>query len=538
MSIAIFSSVFFTVFATVVMSYISMATPIGPWAELSVVLLASLIFRLICCRDCSVQRYNRLTGLTTAAAGVGGIIATVCGFAFPTLYFLDRELFLNWMQSPLYFAGIMGGLVLCAGSMSFILTRWWGVSFLEDDRMPFPIGSMVAKVINAQNQLTKSIQLLVGGGLTFVFEAIQKFTVWLPGVVSVFGGASMGYFQLPAVVIPLDLAPLFIAIGCVAGAVLTLPLFVGVLSQVFVVNPTHMYFFAHLSKSEFILAFGCGMVLQGAALGIMKLPGVLVMGVRRLQKFVISSSATSSRKNEVFQDKLFTGGAIAALFGVVVFFWLLHFSLLSILYLAVFATLFSYQLLIIGGKTGLAPFGRFATLALLPGLLLFRYTSVEVTLVSVFIGLVGALSVDLMFGRKMAQQIGISQREVELYQLLGLVVSACVVGCTFWLLISHFGLGSQELLAQRAQARALLVQAADFDYLVLALGFVFSFLLKFFRVNPTLVFTGLLFNVSFSLLLILGGIIKVVSGGTDDMDAFWSGIFAAGSIWMIVQAFA
>lgn len=529
--LVIFTSILFSLFSTAIMSYISMAAPIGPWVELIVVFLATMLFRVGFGYYTS-ERLKYAVGMTTAAAGIGGIVATACGFAFPTLYFLNTELFDAWLGSPLFFCGVMSGIVLVAGGFAFVVVYFLQDKMLADENMSFPIGQMVRKTIVAQNQLRKSIELFTGAVLTFIFSVAQRCVSCIPSSFVILPRLSYGFFQIPYVALRLDFLPMFIAIGYVAGHILMVPLSVGVAAKVFLISPIQRIFFADLKSYDFLLAFGSGMVLQGAVMSFVRFPRVISSTYRRIIE----------QKNKRFE--LNGIGSFAGLLSMAfcfcsmgAYFWYFNFSLLSQLYLFVFSAVCVYQVLLIGGRVGLAPFGRFATFVMVPGLLIFGYDSVQATLVSVFVGVAGGVAVDLMFGRKMAQSASINRRDVVLFQVLGLVVSSLAVGVIFWLLINHFGLGSDELIAQKALNRALLINVHTFNYAALLIGAFFGVVLRWLKMNVMLVFTGLLFPIDFSLMLILGGLLTSIQDNKEEWDPFWSGVFAAGSLWMVLKVF-
>jgi hypothetical protein len=106
----------------------------------------------------------------------------------------------------------------------------------------------------------------------------------------------------------------------------------------------------------------------------------------------------------------------------------------------------------------------------------------------------------------------------------------------FWLLVTHFQLGSELLFAERSQARALLVKAATFDYTVLVLGMVYGLILKKCKANPMLVLGGLLMPLSLSLGLVLGGLSSLLVTHKEKWEPFCSGMFAANALWMVFQA--
>ena len=148
-----------TVLATGIMSYITMATAIGPWIETVIVLLGTVLVHLLY-RHATERTH--LLGLSTAAAGMGGIIATACGFSFPTLYFLEPELFRTWLSNPLYFCTLMALLVLAASSVGLLVSHGVESTMLADESMTFSVGHLVEKMIVAQNQIRKAYELLAG----------------------------------------------------------------------------------------------------------------------------------------------------------------------------------------------------------------------------------------------------------------------------------------------------------------------------------------------------------------------------------------
>ena len=118
--LAVFFTIILSLFTTAILSYISMAIMIGPWIEPTVVLVATLLFTLFL-KKIYIKEHNAGIALVSSGASIGGILATACGFSFPTLYFLDPQLFNSWLQAPFYFISFMAILSLIAGSFGFLL---------------------------------------------------------------------------------------------------------------------------------------------------------------------------------------------------------------------------------------------------------------------------------------------------------------------------------------------------------------------------------------------------------------------------------
>ena len=195
-----------------------------------------------------------------------------------------------------------------------------------------------------------------------------------------------------------------------------------------------------------------------------------------------------------------------------------------------------YQIIIIAGKIGLAPLGRFATFVMVPAMLLFGLNIIQTVFVATFVEICGGVAADVLFGRKVAYLMQLERKKVFIYQALGLLVSALMVGVVFFFLIKHFGLGSAQLFAYKSQSRALLIDVKQFDYWALLLGALFSLVLKYVRVNAMLVLGGLLMPINISLGLIFGGMLTLFTKEREEWEPFWSGVFAANSIWMLLQA--
>lgn len=135
----------------------------------------------------------------------------------------------------------------------------------------------------------------------------------------------------------------------------------------------------------------------------------------------------------------------------------------------------------------------------------------------------------------MGEMAGIPRWQLKRYQLLGLVASSLTIGVVFLLLISRFGLGTENLFAQRAQARALLINVRAFNCYVLILGGIFWLILKKIKMNPMLVLGGLLMPLNYSLGLVFGGLLTLITKDREEWEPFWSGVFAANSIWELVK---
>jgi hypothetical protein len=523
-------SFFLSIFSTIVLSYISMATGIGPWIAPTLVLIAMPLFKLLV-RD---ERLTERVGLVTAAGSVGGILATGMGFSLPTLYFVDPDLFNSWMASPAYFVAMLGLLAFAAGAFGLLIANILEQRFVYQENLSFPVGQLVYKMIAVQDHAKKAWDLLIGFVATAVFcilqDGIFAFKGFLPKAITLMPKINLRIFHIPA--IRLDIWPLVFAIGFVTGHMIAIPLAVGAFSKICIVDPINTVFFASMPNFEFILSFCSGMVVSGTLASFLDAPKLLYKTIKKLlsggtQQFRVNGTGLSQR--HVIELAVVVTGLIAYL-------WVLGFSVWAQAYVLIFTAMCTYEIAMQAGKMGLARLGSFATFVMLPAMFLFDLSVVNIVLIAAFVEICGGVAADILFGRKLAKEAGISSSTMELYQWFGLLISSLAVGIIFWLLISRFTLGSPELFALKAQNRQLLIEASNFNVYVMALGFLFGFLLKELKVAPSLVLGGILMPLNISLGLITGGLMTLFTKNKEAWYPLWSGVFAANSLWMLIKA--
>jgi len=530
--IAIFLSIIFSIFSTVVMSYISMATPIGPWIAPTIALLAMLLLKLFSIKHNNVER----VGLITTAGSIGGILATGMGFSFPTLYFVDPILFNEWLASPLYFVGILAALSITAGGFGLWLANILEHRFIVDQQLAFPVGQLVYKMIALENQVRKTWDLMIGFAGTMMFclaqDGILAFRGFIPKTITLLPKLNFGALIIPA--IRFDIFPMMWAIGFVTGHVIAIPLIVGALTKIFLIDPVNHLYFPSLTNIEFILAFCSGMVISGTLMSFIGAPKLLYKAIKKIMSNGTSNFNMINASTGL--SKLYVIEGAVLLIALMSFLSYLGLSFFAQLYVLIFTAMCTYEIIDQAGKIGLARLGMFATFVMVPGMLLFKLTLVQIVFIAAFVEICGGVAVDVLFGRKLAHCAGISRSKMERFQWLGLFISALTVGVVFLALVNHFGLGSSELFALKAQNRQLLIDAHSFNMYVLLFGFIFGFLLKELKVNPSLVLGGILMPINISLGLIVGGLCALFTTDRERWYPFWSGVFASNSIWMLIRA--
>ncbi len=520
----------FSLFSTGIMSYIALATPIGPWVAPMLALIGIMIFSVVVRNHAARQR---AIDFSVMGGSVGGILAVAIGSSYPTLYFLDAQRFNDWMAQPLYFAFLMTLTALTAGLYGFILANIFEKQLLFKQNLPFPIGQLVYNMVTAaQGQIHKALELVSGFVGTIIFSFLQGGMLGIrgiiPPVITLVKARTVSIVNLPLIQLRLDTFPMLWAIGFIAGTTIAIPLAVGALSKIILLDPLNDCLFPQVCNSDFSIAFCSGLLAMSSLLGFASLPKFLKNIAQRSSGTYSIDWRYYSREYSLDSFSLVLLVPLAAL--MYLFFTLFNFTFLQALYLLIGALITTYSMTSIAGKIGLAQLGRFATFVMVPSLFLFGINPVHAMLIATFVEISGGVATDILFGRRLAHLSNLSRTTTMLWQLFGLVTSCCVVGFFFWLLINHFGLGSTALFAQRAQARALLINIRTFNVYVLMLGAAYGLLLKKLKLNPMLVFGGLLMPLTYSLGLILGGFSTLLVKNRQSWEPFCSGVFAANSL--------
>lgn len=520
-----------SVFSTAVMSYIAMATPIGPWIAPTLVLLAIVLMRILGARG----SLDTQIAYATTAGSVGGILATACGFSFPAIYFIDPDLFTSWMATPWYFCASLGLLSFLAGWFGIWIANGVEQKLIVQEKLAFPIGQLVQKMIVAHNNIRKAYELLAGFVGTALFCVMQDGTRFFKGLfpksLLLLPAQQFSVFTITS--INFDLWPLLWAIGFVTGHVVAFPLIAGAFIKFFFMEPINKIWFPALPPMEFVLAFCGGLVLSGAVLGFIETPKSLYKAARRI--IAGTTNTQGSLRTTITAQRMLLVELVLLIIPMTVFLSYMGLTLSVQFYLLIFAWICSYQMVLVAGKIGLAQLGRYATFVMVPALFLFDLKPQHLILIATFVELSGGIATDILFGRKLAYEAKIPLSQVRQYQYLGLLISSMSVGIIFWLLINHFSLGSAELFAYKAQSRALLLNVQQFDYIVLIIGFIFGMLLKRFKMNPALVLGGLLMPLNISIGLIFGGLLSYATRNKEEWYPFWSGVFASNSLWMLIK---
>lgn len=517
-----------TFIVTGFMLYVAMVTGIGPWVGPVIGILAQSLSHCF-----TSDRVRQLGLIITVSSSVGGIIGTAFGFSFPTWFFLDKKAFMYALDNKIALILIILSLVLITGLIGVACSNLFYKDLIEKEELPFPVGTMTYNAVTQHNPqdryyLSRGILSYIGYVLLFTKRLLGKYA--LNTVYTFHAGFTSSLFTIPALTFDFSIVPLLIAIGFVAGSIMAVPLACGAILKMTGVTWLYNYY-PSLPYNDFLFAFCSGIVVSGTIGGLWQQGSALL---KNLYAIVTKNSHKSSEMFLLYQEYR-TLIPLGILF--VAYSYCYHFSFLSSSYLFVASLLCAYQISFIAGKIGLALLGRFATFVMVPGMILFGWNPLQVTIVATCVELIGGIAVDNLQCRKTLQLANMDNRRYMLYQYVALVSAACAIALFFYYFVTYYELGSSVLCAQRAQARALLLQVATVDMGVLVWGIIVGLLLKQFSCNPVLVLSGLLMPFSLLMPLIVGGVVALSIKKHKQYEPFFSGIYIANACGSILAMF-
>jgi len=548
--IVIISGILFSFISCAILAYTSMATPVGPWIAPTIILISLLISNImkrLWQKSLSVKDLIIIQGISAG----GGIMATGIGFALPMLYFLDPETFNHWLGHPFYFFCLIGAICISAGALGLCVGRILSRRFVDNNSLPFPVSTLTYNIATTnQQKQTKSLLSGVLSTLSILVlrDGVGSWSGILPKTIYLFPSLFRNEFSF-------SFMPMFWAIGSTMGFSVILPILVGLISRYIILYPINNHAeylpfscFQPYQPVVFIFAFCSGILIYEV---VHAMPSIqdLIQKIRLFKNLIFTvfdKTLTFFNKNllrSTIKDKPLNFMASIIIYTepiitLALSFFLLSyfkFSILAQISLIIFTVIATYHICFISAEIGLLQLGRFAMLIMLPMYLLFDLSYVQITICCVFFNVCAAVASDFLFDYKTGLLCGISKTKTHKYQILGLLVSAACLGLFFWLLFTSMQVGSSELFAQKARAKAALLQTIAFDPYIIAAGFLFAWILKRFKISPAMTFGGLIMpnNIIFSLLI--GALIPMFLKNRSNFQFFCAGAFSSESIWVFAS---
>ncbi|MFH0898972.1 MAG: hypothetical protein V1855_05310 [bacterium] len=544
--------ILFTILSTAILSYISLATMLGPWIAPFLILLSNLLVSLRFKKKSPLTIKQEIISIQAIAAG-GGIIAVGIGFAVPVLYFLDKQAFICWLQDPYRFCWLIMAVCISAGSLGIFLGRRFIATLVDQNDLPFPVSKLTYKVMIVKEQLQQTLSMFAGIVSSLVVNGLRD------GLYSFKGILPHSIYIFPRLFgqkLEFTLWPFIWAIGYTVGPVVAFPLFVGLLSKYAVLYPLNHHstflpfsLFKPMINESFVTAFCSGLVISELIVGVLQNPSPCIKFIKKIvghtcliikqplkyiSSWILTLFSDFPKKSEHHNilHKLEPIFAFATTFALLRY---LKFSIPAQIVLITFTIIATYEISFIGAKIGLLQLGRFSAFVLIPMMLIFKLNFIQITAICVFFNVCAATCSDFLFDCKTGSFCDLKRTSIHLAQWIGLLVTSLSIGIIMYLLFTHLTLGSDQLVAARGRSRALLVQTLNLDMYVVGLGFLYGVILKKMKISPTMTFGGIIMPNHLTIGLIFGGLISLLPRDKEKYIPFCSGVFASGALWILIS---
>lgn len=508
------------IFSCITLSYVAMAASIGPWISPAIIILSNI---LISKTNIFSSKKNYFSLLNQASCNLAGLVCTAIGFTLPTLFFLDRDLFQDFLNRPVYFCVLISAFVLVGSILGSASISVFGQKIAQE----FDSCPVSTLIIQTDEQCKKNSQELP---IFFGFFASSLVCLIRDGLK--FGSSVL----LPQTkLIFLSIRPTMLAVGYTIGSKIIAPLIIGIVCKDLLIKPLAcltqtgvLKFFSTVDDLSLTAAFCGGMILFEV-----------------LNSFFGSINRTNAQKllNRFFntEEKLFTkiknllkSRLLPALLVSVAMLSMFGFSPIQAIFISVGSIISSIEISRFVLGYGLAPFGRFATFIMFPAIALFTMGGLQTTLLCVFVGIACAAAANLTIQNGISKLKNIDAVELKIHHWLGILISSLSVGIIFWLLCTNLKIGTSELFAQRGRIRAIMIATPEFNRWFMLLGGFFGFLMKKLNFPITMVFGGLMMPKDLTIGLILGAFFRKILAKTQKIENFWTGVFIGESIFITI----
>lgn len=502
----VFLTVFFSFFSLCMMSYLAMNTLLGPWVAPVFVVVAMVIAQAIIAK----RWFQEHVVITIAAGSVGGMIGTCLGLTLPSFYLLYKDAFDVKLANPVSFYTWITLSVLCAGIIAFLIVHFIKDHMFTERNFPFPMSRFVYDMIYMDSQKKSYRLLLVGIILSSIWNGV----------------AMIGRAALQLYGAQLNLIPMMISIGFVAGSRISIPLLIGLVTRTGALEVVHDKFFASMIQAEFLVMFCSGMLLP------LILDVVISLFTFQGIKEIINSHELKRKLHSVNFVMLACIALVISSF----YLKLDDVSLRGQLYALPVLFVVCFYVAGIVGEIGVVEFDSFVWFVILPIVYFVSMSAPGVLEIVMFSILCIGIVVDLLFSYKLAHIAGVSAQKVLKYQIVGFLVAAICSGFVIFGYFKSFDLGGLQLFVSKAYELDDVINFGAYNYKVVICGFLWGIIIRLMNKELLAVIGATLMSPSVSIWLIVASSLSGLVYQREKLYPLWFGVYAGHSLWMIIRA--
>lgn len=485
--------------------YVALKISALPWPTVFVAVLSMALLKLL--GKTTLNEINiAQTGMSAGAMVAGGLAFTIPGLWISGVYMpfdSSKETFAVW-----FFPKFWPVLLIAMAGMIFGSLLCWYLRprFIDQEKLPYPIGTAAAETLEAGDQGgTKSILLFVTMGAAAIFTFLRDKIAIIPQAIST------TFFQVN---IGLSLSPMAVGIGYIIGISYTAYWFAGAILSSFIIQRLGIDWGAFADPAAagaFNLTAAIGLMV-GSGIGIL-ISFIYSLFRRKSNK---STDAAADSTNSTVTGKkrrltlgLLVLGAVALAYVLTIFAGLSPVASLLLMLGVLLATAMSAT---ITGQTGINPMEIFGIIILLAVRLFINVDAAGAFFIAATVAVACGYAGDLLNDYKAGAIIGTNPNAQLVSQIFGGVIGAIVASLAMFAVIYQYGGqfgGDSGLSAAQAFSVSAMVSGIG-DSFVFLMAALLGCLLYLKKVPAMIIGIGMLLPFGLSAAILLGGLIRVV----------------------------
>lgn len=469
--------------------YVALRMGALPWPTIFVAVASMAILKIF--GNTNINEIN----VTHTAMSAGGMVAGGLAFTIPGIWMLDPTAKVNSMT--LYIVTV-GGVIM--GLIFTVLIRKY---FIEDEKLPFPMGVAAAETLLAGDEGgTKSRYLFITMGLTAIFTGIRDLTqnIIPQAVIS---------SKLAAKGVPFGcwVAPMAAAIGYIIGPLFTGVWFLGAVIGFFgivLIGPQVGLFTDAGAAAAFKDSLGIGLMV-GTGIGI------LLKGILPRAKEIYGPMISGKAAKEGDISLKWAPVVLAAITLVFTVFTKMGLAVSLIVIAGVWlTTAMSAQ---ITGQTGINPMEVFGIIVLLVAKAAAGVGQLEAFLVAGAVAVACGMTGDVLNDFKSGYILKTSPKAQTITMAIGGIIGAVVSVFVLFVMFKAFGaMGPKtDLPAPQAYAVSTMVGGLP-NTTAFVIGLVLGALLYIFNVPAMTLGIGIYLPMYISTTVAIGGLAAFIIG--------------------------
>ncbi len=502
-------------------AYLGLKVGMTVSASIPAAVVSMGIMRLLLGRQ-SVRENNIVQTITSAGESLAaGVIFTV-----PALILLEFDVSVLYITT----VALVGGLL---GVLAFIPFRKRFIE--EEEELVYPEGRACAQVLQAPDRKGELPFILLGLVIGFVVRFFINVVTLIKGV----SGVMVRGFTYLA----MDLSPALLGVGYILGMRISSYILAGGLLSWIALIPLIGYLTGTPLDSEsvafeiwnaYIRYIGAGAVLVGG----------IISFLRNIKAFEAFVSLRTGR------DDLPFWVVLVGLGGLVVFMALspvFHFgfvgTVLTVLFAIIFVGVSGRIVGIVGSSSNPISGMTIATLVIVAFIIKkMGLTGQEGMIAALTTGAVvciaAAIAGDTSQDLKTGYLVGATPRNQQIAELIGVIVSALVIGWVLILLHQAYTIGSKDLPAPQATLMALILKGSfggGLPWMLIAVGGSIAVIFELLGINALAVAVGLYLPLELSTTIFAGALLRRFLNHPSG-TVYASGVIAGDALMGIVAA--